>query len=113
MVPVDFQRDEVGACDFTVLVRTGEARADDQFYVVPTNVVRCEVNAREKVYLALLRKDGTDRKDTGRWASRHVDPPKQDQVNASALGESDDVGTMLPLLQSFWRRGGSLLSLRL
>lgn len=64
------RRDEVGASDFTVLVRMGEARADDQFYVVPTNVVRSEVSARAKVCLAQLRKDGTDRKDTGRWTSR-------------------------------------------
>ena len=34
--------------DFTVLVRMGRDRASDEFYVLPTRVLREEIAAREK-----------------------------------------------------------------
>ena len=60
-------RDVVGP-DFTVLVRMESRREDDRFYIVPTNVVRQEIAARQRDYLATRKRDGGERKDTGHWA---------------------------------------------
>ena len=60
----------IGAQDFTILVCMGAQRADDQFYVVPTVVVRKEIKKRQSDYTKTLRRDGRKRKDTGHWALR-------------------------------------------
>ena len=54
--------------DFTVLVAISSDRARDEFYVMPSRVVREEIILRQKDYLAIAKKDGTKRKDTGHWA---------------------------------------------
>jgi hypothetical protein len=45
----------------------GSDRSGDEFYVVPTAIVRKWVNARIDEYLAQKTRKGSDRKDTGRW----------------------------------------------
>jgi hypothetical protein len=59
-----------GVLDFTVLVRMGEQRESDQFYVVPTGIVRDEISARERDYIGQLKRDGGERKNTGHWTLR-------------------------------------------
>ena len=54
--------------DFTVLVAISSNRTKDEFYVMPSHVVREEIILRQKDYLAVPKKDGTKRKDTGHWA---------------------------------------------
>ncbi len=56
-----------GETDFTILVCMGHDRRDDQFYVVPTPVVRQQINKHRDHYLSILRKDGVARKDLGHW----------------------------------------------
>lgn len=53
--------------DFTVLVAISSDRSKDEFYVMPSHVVRDEIILRQKDYLAILKKDGGKRKDTGHW----------------------------------------------
>ena len=62
--------DGIAGSDFTILVRMSTRRSDDQFYVVPTAVVRKEIAARQKDYLKQPRRDGKSRKDTGHWLLR-------------------------------------------
>jgi hypothetical protein len=59
--------------DFTILIRMADRREDDQFYVVPTAVVRREIAARQSDYLATLKRDGSQHKDTGHWTLRFRD----------------------------------------
>jgi hypothetical protein len=54
--------------DFTVLVAISSDRTKDEFYVMPSRVLREEIILRQKDYLAIPKKDGTKRKDTGHWA---------------------------------------------
>jgi len=56
------------AADFTILVSMGDTRGSDQFYVVPTRVVRKEIALRQRDYLKVSKRDGGTRKDTGHWA---------------------------------------------
>jgi hypothetical protein len=62
--------DGVMATDFTIIVRMGADRNDDEFYIVPTRVVREALAAHRTAYLAESRRDGGRRKDDGRWVLR-------------------------------------------
>jgi hypothetical protein len=53
--------------DFTILVRMGKQRSGDQFYVIPTAVVRKQLSEHRVHYLSVRRKDGQTRKDLGHW----------------------------------------------
>jgi hypothetical protein len=53
--------------DFTVLVSMSSERSRDQFYVLPSRIVREEIALRQKDYLSMAKRDGTARKDTGHW----------------------------------------------
>ncbi len=55
------------ASDFTVLVRMGTIRQDDQFYVIPTGVVRKAIVTWRNAYLVQSKRDGSPRKDTAHW----------------------------------------------
>jgi len=55
------------ANDITVLVSMGSDRQDDEFYIVPTKIVRKCVNAHIDEYLAQNTRKGEARKDTGQW----------------------------------------------
>ena len=56
--------------DFTILVSMSSDRSRDQFYVVPSSVVRQEIALRRKEYLSVAKRDGAARKDTGHWTLR-------------------------------------------
>lgn len=56
--------------DFTVLVSMSGNRNRDQFYVLPSRVVREEIALRQRHYLSVAKRDGTARKDTGHWTLR-------------------------------------------
>jgi hypothetical protein len=56
--------------DFTVLVSMSSERNRDQFYVLPSCVVREEIALRRRNYLSVTKRDGTARKDTGHWTLR-------------------------------------------
>jgi hypothetical protein len=56
--------------DYTILVRMGDKRQDDHFYVMPTRILREQVNAHRKAFLATMRRDGAPRKDLGHWTLR-------------------------------------------
>jgi hypothetical protein len=60
----------IGVQDFTILVCMGARRAGDQFYIVPTAVVRKEIRKRQCDYTKTPRRDGQNRKDTGHWTLR-------------------------------------------
>jgi hypothetical protein len=66
----DIPYEDLGATDFMVLVRMGETRETDQFYVIPTRIVRETLGIYKKAYLAQKRRDGGARKDTGHWTLR-------------------------------------------
>lgn len=57
----------VEALDFTVLVRMGNSRGSDKFYVMPTSRLRQEVAKRKEAYLSVPTRKGPPRKDTGQW----------------------------------------------
>lgn len=54
--------------DFAVLVSISSDRAKDEFYIMPSHVLREEIILRQKDYFAVAKKDGTKRMDTGHWA---------------------------------------------
>jgi hypothetical protein len=56
--------------DFTVLVSMSSDRNRDQFYVLPSRVVREEIALRQKEYLSAPKRDGAPRKDSGHWTLR-------------------------------------------
>jgi len=56
--------------DFTVLVSMSGDRNRDQFYILPSRVVRQEIALRQSHYLSVAKRDGTARKDTGHWTLR-------------------------------------------
>lgn len=62
--------DKISGSDFTILVRMGDQREKDQFYIVPTAVVQKEIALRKKDYLKSPKRDGSPRKDTGHWTLR-------------------------------------------
>jgi hypothetical protein len=45
----------------------GETRATDEFYVMPTQVLRRTISQYREFYLAQQKRDGGARKDTGHW----------------------------------------------
>jgi hypothetical protein len=53
--------------DFTILVRMGTERTRDQFYIVPTSIVRKQIRANREQYLRTPKRDGGSRKDLGHW----------------------------------------------
>jgi hypothetical protein len=59
--------------DFTILVRMGRDRGNDQFYVVPTIVLRKQIRQHRDDYLSVRRKDGEDRKNLGHWTLHLAD----------------------------------------
>jgi len=59
--------------DFTVLVRMGRDRSKDQFYVVPTSVLRKQIRKHADDYLNIRKKDGGDRKNLGHWTLHLAD----------------------------------------
>gem|GEM_PF-3326334 len=56
--------------DYTILVRMGRAPGDDQFYIMPTRILREQINAHRRAYLNQARRDGRPRKDLGHWTLR-------------------------------------------
>src|SRR5271165_4475504 len=54
-----------GKDDFTILVRMGVTRQGDDYYVVPTAIVRKVLIALRAHYLGQRKRDGTERVDTG------------------------------------------------
>jgi hypothetical protein len=56
--------------DYTILVRMGRVRRDDQFYVIPTRILREQINAHRRAFLNQPRRDGNSRKDLGHWTLR-------------------------------------------
>jgi hypothetical protein len=56
--------------DFSVLVSMGESRSTDEFYVLPTGIVRQALNDHRSFYLSRTKRDGNQRKDTGHWSLR-------------------------------------------
>lgn len=60
--------DRVGSRDYTILVAMGKdeeersAEEKDQFYIVPTRLVRDEVKARKDHYINIPKRDGSARK---------------------------------------------------
>jgi hypothetical protein len=59
--------DGISATDFTIIVRMGADRNDDEFYIVPTLVVQEALAAHRTAYLAERKRDGGPRKDDGHW----------------------------------------------
>lgn len=53
--------------DFTILVSMGSERAGDEFFVVPTGILRRQIDAHKTAYLAQPKRIGGQRKDTGHW----------------------------------------------
>jgi hypothetical protein len=64
--------------DFTVLVSMGKTRNEDEFYIVPTSVVRVAVSAHREHYLAQLKRNGEKRIDNGQWSLRLRDSNSKD-----------------------------------
>jgi hypothetical protein len=62
--------DNLRSSDFTILVRMGEDRQNDDFYILRTRVVREQLNKYRQRYLATPRRDGFKRKDLGHWTLR-------------------------------------------
>ena len=58
------------AVDFTILVSMGKTKNDDEFYIVPTGVVREAVSAHREHYLAQPKRNGGKRVDNGQWSLR-------------------------------------------
>jgi hypothetical protein len=56
--------------DYTILVSMGAERYQDEFYIVPTSIVRNSLNAHIDEYLQRKTRKGNYRKDTGQWTLR-------------------------------------------
>lgn len=54
--------------DYTILVRMGEDREGDAFYVIPTAEVRKRISISRADYLNKRKRDGGKRKDLGHWS---------------------------------------------
>jgi len=69
--------------DFTVLVRMGSVdRSGDQFYIVPTIVVRKQLKKHRGHYLQTPKRDGQPRKDLGHW-TMHLAELRNGEVRPS------------------------------
>jgi hypothetical protein len=78
--------------DFTILVRMGACRAQDEFYVVPTSVVRQEVRARREYALQVRQQQ-----DSNFWRLDLGGPDGQPGCNlASRWREYRDNWEFLP-----------------
>lgn len=56
--------------DFTILVSMADKRDHDEFYVVPSRLVRKEVALRQRDWMRVSKRDGGKRKDVGLWVLR-------------------------------------------
>jgi hypothetical protein len=56
--------------DYTILVRMGDKRQDDDFYIMPTRILREQINAHRNALLETPRRDGNRRRDLGHWTLR-------------------------------------------
>ena len=59
--------DNLRKSDFTILVRMDDDRQKDEFYILPTRVVRQQLKKYRRSYLSTRKRDGQKRKDTGHW----------------------------------------------
>lgn len=58
---------DIGDQDFTVLVKMGQDSKSDDYYIVPTRVVRQELEARRQEQSGRRKRDGSEIKDIGKW----------------------------------------------
>jgi hypothetical protein len=56
--------------DYTILIRMGNKRDSDHFYIVPTKILREQINAHRSAFLENPRRDGHPRQDLGHWTLR-------------------------------------------
>lgn len=77
-----FTWDNLPPNDFTALVSMGATRNEDEFWVVPTAVLRQRLKASQAQYLEQLKRDGQPRKDTGQW-TLWLDPMKSGEMRPS------------------------------
>lgn len=82
----------VGQTDFTVVVRMGSNREDDQFYVVPTAVVLKEIGARQREQktrgvkeIGMWRISFSERRDGRAEAGRGIEKKWSKYLNNWAL----------------------------
>jgi hypothetical protein len=68
--------------DFSVLVSMGTTRNEDEFWVLPTHIVRERLRGSQKEYLGQCKRDGQPRKDTGQW-TLWLDPLKKGDERAA------------------------------
>jgi hypothetical protein len=62
--------DNLQGSDFTILVRMGEDRQSDDFYILPTHIVRQQLKDYRRSFLSTPRRDGLPKKDLGHWTLR-------------------------------------------
>jgi hypothetical protein len=77
--------DKFGKSDFTILVSMAAERGRDQFYVVPSRVVREEIALRQRDWMKKTKRDGSPRKDVGFWILRLRDRKDEQQVGGYGL----------------------------
>jgi hypothetical protein len=90
----------IGQSDYTVVVRMGSSREDDQFYVVPTAVVLKEVGARQREQKArgvrdigMWRMSFKPRKDGRPEAGTDIENKWSGYLNGWDLLDGVSVGT--------------------
>jgi hypothetical protein len=66
--PVEFK--SLSKSDFTILVNMGRIRGEDSFYVIPTKIIRKQIDSYRTFYLNTAKRDGHARKDIGHWTLR-------------------------------------------
>jgi hypothetical protein len=62
--------DDITDLDYTILIRMGGDREGDRYYVIPTRILREQINAHRRAFLDNLRRDGNSRQDLGHWTLR-------------------------------------------
>ncbi len=75
--------------DFTVLVSMGEARDDDEFWIVPTPVVRRRLKEAQDEYYGQLKRDGQPRVDNGQCTLWLDQLKRETQQTRQAYGIAD------------------------
>jgi hypothetical protein len=78
----EFIADTIKPGDFTILVSMGIKRDGDEFWVLPTRVLRERLRAAQIEFLGQPRWDGHPRKDTGQW-TLWLDPLKSGAERAA------------------------------
>ncbi|MDA8252326.1 MAG: hypothetical protein M0Z28_24605 [Rhodospirillales bacterium] len=68
---------DLAANDFSIMVNVGCTRDKDEFYIVPTLILRGQIKKQREFYLSRPKRDGGQRKDDGHWAL-HLDDMKSD-----------------------------------